>query len=427
MKEKELRKKVYFTLFVLFVASTLSQIPIYGVDSSYMDSLFSKASILTFIDTLSGGSLSNMSVSGFGITSYITASIILQLLAVTFPVIERIRKDGEQGRKLFEKITFFLAIAFTIVSGLVTAIGFGKNGLFAEYSPLYVSMAVACWTVGTFIVVFLGQKVEDCGVGNGITLILGFNILSRMPLNIIGFFKTEVVGKSVMHMALYTGGLVVGLFLFYLVTVYLQTGMLKVPIKQTRKQASSQNTDGYIPINVNIANVLPVIYATTILSIPSLVIAIFDIKTGDTTNSILSVFSSYYWYKPEHWYQPFGLVVYVLLLVSFGLFSSELSFSSNEIADAMKKNGNIIPGVNPGRETVEYLEKRRKIMSMVNIVFLLVIAILPDMICTYLGISSFSFLGTSLIIVISMLFDTSLRMQAVSIHNDKKFGLFGKA
>lgn len=426
MKEKELRKRVYFTLFVLAVASALTQIPIYGVNPTYMKSLFEKASVLTFIDSLSGGSLSNISMAGFGITSYITASIVIQLLSVCFPKIEKIRKDGEQGRKLMEKVTCALAIVITVVSGTLLAISFGKNGLFVEYTPMYVIFAILCWLAGSIIIVYLGSRVEQHGIGNGFTLILGFNILSRIPYNIQRYYYTNVEGKSAVLMAAYIGGLAAALFVLYLITVYLQNGVLRIPLKQTKKKASSMNTDGYIPISANIANVLPVIYASSLVTFPSLIVALFGIRAGKTWTEVLSSLNASNWYNPSHWYHAAGFALYVLLIVAFGFFGSSLTFSSDEIADSMKKNGNIIPGVNPGADTVKFLERRRKVMSVINVVFLLVIAIVPDFVCSLLGITSFTFLGTSLIIIVNMLSDTALRVRAASLHNDRQFHLFGE-
>ena len=424
-KEKKLRKKAYFTLFVIAVAMALTQIPVAGLNNSYMKSMFASASVLSFIDSMSGGSLSNMSVAGFGITSYITASIIIQLVAVVFPKIENIRKDGEQGRRLMEKATFVVAMVFTAVSGTILAVGFGRNGLFVKYSPVYVILAVASWLLGSFIIIYLGQKVEEYGIGNGITMILGCNILSRIPYNVIDYYNMNAAGKSVTAVVAYIAGLVAFLYVFYIVAVYLQKGVLNIPVKQTRKQASASNTDGNIPISANIANVLPVIYASSLVSFPSLIVALFNIETGEVMTEVLGALSSSNWYNPTKWYHVAGLVVYIFLIIGFGLFSSELSFSPDEIADSMKKNGNVIPGINPGNDTVNFLNRRRKVMSMVNVAFLLVIAVVPDLMCVLLGIGSFTFLGTSLIIVISMLFDTALRINAVSLHNDKQFLLFG--
>lgn len=424
MKEKKLRKKVYFTIFVLAVASALTYIPVFGINKSFLASLFAETDVLNFMDSISGGSLSNMSVAGFGITSYITASIIIQLLAVIFPKIEGIRKDGERGHKIMEKATFAGGMAFTVVSGTFLAVGFGKNGLFVEYSPLYVVCAVLSWIIGSFIIMFLGQAVEEHGIGNGITMILGFNILSRIPHNITDYFRQNVSGKQTVTAVSYAAGLVIFLYLFYVVAVYLNKGVLNIPLKQTRKQASASNDDGIIPVGANISNVLPVIYASSIISIPSLVTALTGAGTDGVWKAVTSAFSSGNWYNPSEWYHIAGFVVYILMVAGFGLFSSELSFSPDEIADSMKKNGNVIPGVNPGKPTVAFLNRRRKVMSMVNVAFLILIAVIPDFICSVAGIGSFTFLGTSLVIIISMLMDTATRIRAMSIHNDKRFVLF---
>lgn len=424
MKEKELRHKVYFTLFVLAVCCALANIPVYGVNSTYLSLIFSNTNVLSFMNNLSGGSLSNLSVAGFGITSYITASIVMQLITIVFPKLETLRRDGERGRKLTEKVTFIFAMVLTLVYGLMMAIGFGKNGLLIEYSAKYVAIATITWMIGTFIVVYLGQKIEDYGIGNGITMILGFNILSRIPSDIVSYFTANVTSASDMKIgAAYVIGLIVALFIVYLIAVYLQTGVLNIPIKQTRKKASAVNTDGVIPVSVNIANVLPVIYASTLIAVPSIIKSVFGADLWKI-DSIVAGFSSANWYAPTKWYHVVGLLIYVLLIVMFGFFASSLSFSSDEIADSMKKNGNTIPGVNPGADTIKFLEKRRKIMTIINVLFLLVIALVPDFICTKLNISEFSFLGTSLIIIISMLFDTALRLRAASIHNDNSFRLF---
>lgn len=425
MKEKDLRKRAFFTLFVLAAASALTQIPIYGINKIYMQALFEKASVFTFIDSMSGGSLSNMSVAGFGITSYITASIVIQLMSVVFPKIEKVRRDGEQGRRLMEKATCILAVVITLVSGTMLAVSFGKNGLFYNYTPLNVVIAVACWLAGSIIIVYLGSKVETYGIGNGFTLILGFNILSRIPYNIQQYYRSDVEGKDAFTASVYIIGLIAALFFLYLITVYLQAGVLNIPVKQMKKKASAVNTDGCIPISANIANVLPVIYASSLVTFPSLIIALFGLKIGNTGAEVLSVLNSSNWYNPSHWYHILGLLLYIVLIVAFGFFGSSLSFSADEIADGMKKNGNVIPGVNPGADTVRFLEKRRKVMSVVNVGFLLVIAIVPDFVCSLLGITTFTFLGTSLIIIVNMLFDTALRIRAVSLHKDKRFHLFG--
>lgn len=420
MKEKSLRKRMFFTIFVLAVTSLLTQIPVAGVNSDFLQYIFQGSTILDFMDSMSGGSLSYLSLASFGITTYVTSIIVIQLMAVIFPSIDKIRKDGERGRKTMEKIEFALAMVITFVSSLVFSLAYGANGLFEIYDAFHVVLAITCWMAGSFVIIFLAQQVETYGVGNGVTLVLGFNILSRVPSTIMSTYANEIDPQT---MLLYVAGILLVLFICFLIGVYLQCGILNVSIKQTKKDASHFNIDGYIPVHVNIANVLPVIYASTVMAIPTLIVSISGYNPEGTAASVYSVFDSANWYSPSEWYHLLGLVIYIVLIIAFGFVASGLSYNSADIANNMRKNGDVIPYVQPGAETVQYLERRRKIMSCINVLFLLILTVLPDAICTRIGVS-FPFIGTSMIIVIAMLFDTALRMRAVSIHNDKHFSLF---
>lgn len=425
-KEKALRRKLYFTVFVLAVARLLAQIPVYGVNKDYLSIFFEGSSVLSFMDSLSGGAMSTLSVAGYGITSYITATIVVQLLSVVFPSIERIRKDGERGRKTLEKIQFILAMVITLLCSLTLSISSKDNGMFETFNTLSVTLAVCSWLMGTFIIVALAQKVEEYGIGNGVSLVLCCNIISRLPKNLIAYYD-EFVDRRIIELKIFRILALIGVILiFYVIVVYLQRGILNTPIKQIKKDASIMNTDGKIPMSVNIANVLPVIYASTIFAIPSLLITVFQIDTDKKMEKILSIFNTENWYSPTHWYHLAGLFLYIVIIICLGFFSSHLTFSSAEVVDGMRKNGDIIPSVAPGKESVLFLEKQRKILTVINVAFLLVIAIVPDFICVRMGISNFTFLGTSLIIIISVFFDTAFRLRAASIHNDRKFALFGK-
>lgn len=423
MKEKSLRKRVYFTVFVLAVTSLLTQIPVAGVNSDFLQYIFQGSTILDFMDSMSGGSLSYLSLASFGITTYITSIIVIQLMAVIFPSIDKIRKDGERGRKTMEKIEFTLAMGITFVSSLIFSLVYGANGLFEVYDAFHVVLAITCWMAGSFVIIFLAQQVETYGVGSGVTLVLGFNILSRVPSTIMSYYSTYANEMDARTMLLYVAGILLVLFVCFLIGVYLQCGILNVSIRQTKKEASLFNTDGYIPVHVNIANVLPVIYASTIMAIPTLIVSISGYNPEGTAASVYSVFDSANWYSPSEWYHVLGLIIYIVLILAFGFVASGLSYNSADITNNMRKNGDVIPYVQPGAETVQYLERRRRIMSCINVFFLLILTVLPDAICTRIGVS-FPFIGTSMVIVIAMLFDTALRMRAVSIHNDKHFSLF---
>jgi preprotein translocase subunit SecY len=424
LKEKRTAKKLGYTVLTVLVAMTLAQIPVIGISKTYMSLFFSKTNILGFMDALSGGSMSKMSVGGFGITSYITASIIIQLLSVIFPKLEKARTDGESGRKKFEKAEFIMAMIIALVSSILVSIGFGNSGLFVSFTPASVAVAVAEWMIGAFIIIYMAVKVEDYGIGNGPTLVLGCNILSRLPSNVISYFRQYVLVKNAGKGILYGCGLALAAVAVFTVAVYLQKGIINIPIKITRKKASVVNSDGHIPVSVNIANVLPVIYASTLISFPLVIITFAGITPKGNLKTFTDALSSANWYAPKNWTHVVGLVVYLLFIILFSYYSTMLTFSPEEIADNMKKSGDVIPGVNPGKDTISYLLKRRRTVTTVSIAFLLAIVVLPDAIGVWLGISNFTFMGTSLIIVISMISDTYLRMKAATIHNEKSFRMF---
>lgn len=419
-KTNQFYSKVLFTMFVLLINIALTNIPVPGLNSDFFSSLFQSTSMFGFMDTLSGGSMSQLGISGFGISSYISASIIIQLLGVLVPRIEKVSRNGYHGKEFIQKVNFLLALAITLAGSIALAISCGKMGLYINYKPAYVVLSILCWFLGSFVVIFLALKVEDYGIGNGISLILTVNILSRIPGQIRNTYAS-ISGNSNKYMLVAV--ITVMVFLLYLAAAYLQTGKLNVPIKQNRKQTSIYNSDDVLPIPVNIANVLPVVYAASIISLPLMAVSLLNIDTNGTMDKLLSALTSTNWYNPTSWYHIAGLLLYLALIVIFGFFCSQLSFNSAEIADNMRKNGDVIKGVTPGDATIQYLEKRRVVMTAINLIFLFLIAVVPDAVCARLGLTQLNFLGTSMIIVISTLNDLFLRIRAATVYKKDKYRL----
>ena len=424
LKDRRLRRRLLYTLLVVAVSTAIAQIPVYGISSTYMSAIFSKTSITGFMNTLSGGALGKMSMGGFGITSYITASIVIQLLTVIFPSLETLRKDGERGKKIFEKAEFWLSMIITLLGSIAVAVGFGKSGLFIHYSLLNVVAAVVQWMIGAYIIIKLALGVEDHGIGNGPTLILGFNILSGIPSSFTSFVEANIVPLKGVKQAGGIAILAVALLVVFILAVYLQTGMDNIPLKVSGKKASVISADGRVPVSVNVANVLPVIYASTLASLPYIIVTMLGVKQKGAVKTLVDMTTASNWYAPTKWTHVAGLVIYLALFVWFAYYSADLAFSADEIADTMRKNGDVIPGVEPGKATVKYLSKRKNVMTFINIIFLLLIVTLPDAICTWLKVSSMSFVGTSLIIVISMIYDERLRLRAALLPKSRKYALF---
>lgn len=412
-QDKSTIRKVFYTVFVVFVSLVLSHIPVYGIKSDILSGVFSDRSMLSFTDILSGGSLSQLAVGGFGVTSMITASIVVQLAGVIFPKIEKYRSDGETGRRLFDKIELLMAVTITLLVSLVITV-VGSN--YYELHGFMKAIPVVEWLIGTVVIVKLAQSVQDHGIGNGQTLILAANIASRVPAEIV---KRVVSEQPISNILILSAVLLVTIVF----AILLQSGFVSVKIQQTNKPVSIMNSEGIIPVPVSMSSVLPLIYASAIVSVPAL-ISSFTGKEDGILGYIMLFTTQSYWYNPSTWQNIVGFTVYILLVFLFSVYASKLSFSAPDIANRMRERGDVIPGVRPGEETEQYLDKRRRKLSIISAVLIIIIAILPDFVFARLGITGFSFMGTSLIILMAAFYDLRLRITGLLKQHNKKYSLF---
>lgn len=412
-QDKSTIRKVFYTVLVVFVSLVLSHIPVYGIKSDILSGVFSDRSMLSFTDILSGGSLSQLAVGGFGVTSMITASIVVQLAGVIFPKIEKYRSDGETGRRLFDKIELLMAVAITLFVSLVITV-VGSN--YYELDGFMKAIPVIEWLIGTVVIVKLAQSVQDHGIGNGQTLILAANIASRVPAEI----AKRVVSEQPISNILILSVVLLATIVF---AILLQSGFVSVKIQQTNKPVSIMNSEGIIPVPVSMSSVLPLIYASAIVSVPALVSS-FTGKEDGILGYIMLFTTQSYWYNPSTWQNVVGFAVYILLVFLFSVYASKLSFSAPDIANRMRERGDVIPGVRPGEETEQYLDKRRRKLSIISAVLIIIIAILPDFVFARLDITGFSFMGTSLIILMAAFYDLRLRITGLLKQHNKKYSLF---
>lgn len=412
-QDKSTIRKVFYTVLVVFVSLVLSHIPVYGIKSDILSGVFSDRSMLSFTDILSGGSLSQLAVGGFGVTSMITASIVVQLAGVIFPKIEKYRSDGETGRRLFDKIELLMAVAITLFVSLVITV-VGSN--YYELDGFMKAIPVVEWLIGTVVIVKLAQSVQDHGIGNGQTLILAANIASRVPAEIV----KRVVSEQPISNILILSVVLLATIVF---AILLQSGFVSVKIQQTNKPVSIMNSEGIIPVPVSMSSVLPLIYASAIVSVPALVSS-FTGKEDGILGYIMLFTTQSYWYNPSTWQNVVGFAVYILLVFLFSVYASKLSFSAPDIANRMRERGDVIPGVRPGEETEQYLDKRRRKLSIISAVLIIIIAILPDFVFAKLNIVGFSFMGTSLIILMAAFYDLRLRITGLLKQHNKKYSLF---
>ena len=401
-------KKVGYTIFVILACLTLSHIPVWGLSSDTLSQLF-KVPILSFTDVLAGGALSKLAIGGFGVTSLIMAGIVIQLLALIAPKIEKLHGQGEMGRRFFDRLTLILAMLFTLgfsiatVWSSVAAYGFG----------IYIAVPMIEWMVGSFIIVKLAQSVHDFGIGNGSTLILAANIAQRIPAEIVARVNTPSDNVWIVC---------VMLLCVILVSVYYQYARIDIEVQQTRKAVSVMNAEGRVSIPMAMSSVLPLIYASGFIAIPSL-IGMFVHDESGRLGVIINAFQGANMYNPAMPEQWAGLGFFIFLVVFFSLYASRMSFSSGEVVNRMMIRGDVIKGV-PVSEMVPYLEKRRKKLAWISSIFMVIIAVVPDMVALKCGVTTFSFMGTSLIILMAAFMDVKIRLTGMMQSYNKKYKLF---
>lgn len=401
-------KKVGYTIFVILACLTLSHIPVWGLSSDTLGQLF-KVPILSFTDVLAGGALSKLAVGGFGVTSLIMAGIVIQLLALIAPKIEKLHGQGEMGRRFFDRLTLILAMLFTLgfsiatVWSSVAAYGFG----------FYIAVPMIEWMIGSFIIVKLAQSVHDFGIGNGSTLILAANIAQRIPAEIVA--RVNAPSDNVWIV-------IIMLLFVILVSVYYQYARIDIEVQQTRKAVSVMNAEGRVSIPMAMSSVMPLIYASGFIAIPSL-IGMFVHDESGRLGVIINAFQGANMYNPVTPEQRAGLGFFIFLVVFFSHYASCMSFSSGEVVNRMMIRGDVIKGV-PVSEMVPYLEKRRKKLAWISSIFMVIIAVVPDMVALKCGVTTFSFMGTSLIILMAAFMDVKIRLTGMMQSYNKKYKLF---
>ena len=395
LKVEEVRKKIIFTLLMFLVFRIGAHIPVPGIDNSIIQQLTSQAKILGFFDMVAGGAFSNFSIFAMSITPYINASIIMQSLTVIVPRLEQLAKED---RKKMAEYTRYL----TVVLGLVQAIGlsFGFRSALVNDSIGSMALVALTLTAGTACLMWIGESITEKGIGNGISLIIFAGIVSRIPSGAIYLASYAMQGgAAILSVIAFFAIAVVSI----IVVVLVHEGERRVPVQYAkrvvgRKVYGGQST--HIPIKVNSAGVIPVIFAMSILMFPATIAGFFP-ENGVAT-WIANNFTTGNW---------FYNVLYMLLIIFFTYFYSSITFNPIDVADNIKKNGGFIPGLRPGRPTSEYITKIMSRITLFGAIFLAIIAVLPSVLSTFTGLD-LSFGGTALLIVVGVALDTMKQMEA---------------
>ena len=426
-KIKDIRKKLGYTFLMLIVIRLGSELPTPGVDPTYIQNFFAEntGEAYNLFNAFTGGSFENMSVFALSITPYITSSIIMQLLTIAIPQLEEMRKEGEDGRKKITAITRYLTVGLALIESTAMAIGFGRQGLLVEYNFVNGAIVVLTLTAGSAFLMWIGERITEKGVGNGISIVLVINIISRVPSDMASLFKQFVFveGKSLASSGLAALIILAIIVVLVVFVVILQGGERKIPVQYSQKVVGRRTYGGqssHIPLKVNTAGVIPIIFSSSLMQFP-IVIASFMGK-GEGTGigaEILRGMNQSFWCNPQYPQYSWGLAVYIVLTVFFAYFYTSITFNPMEIANNMKKNGGFIPGIRPGKPTVEYLTKILNYIIFIGACGLILVQIVPIFFNGWMG-ASVSFGGTSLIIIVSVVLETMKQIQSQTLVRNYK-------
>ena len=423
----DIRKKILYTLMMLVVIRIGSELPTPGVDPDFIQDFFAQntGEAFNFFNAITGGSFEQMSVLALSITPYITSSIIMQLLTIAIPKLEEMHKDGEDGRKKIAAITRYLTVVLSLIQSTAMAVGFGRQGLLKEFNFVNAAIVVLTLTAGSAFLMWCGERITEKGVGNGISIVLVINIISRIPSDMATIYEQFVKGKS-----LASGGLAALIILAIILAlvvfvIFLQDGQRRIAVQYSQKMQGRRMFGGqstYIPLRVNTAGVIPIIFASSLMQTPILIATFLGKGDGDGIGSeILRGLNQSNWCNPQQLQYSWGLVVYIILTVFFAYFYTSITFNPMEIANNMKKSGGFIPGIRPGKPTVEYLTKILNYIIFIGACGLILVQVVPILFNGWLG-ANVSFGGTSLIIIVSVILETIKQIESqMLVRNYKGF------
>ncbi|MBQ3164230.1 MAG: preprotein translocase subunit SecY [Lachnospiraceae bacterium] len=425
-KIKEIRMKLLFTFLMLIVIRFGSQLPVPGVRTEEFSAWFQARTggAFGFFDAFTGGSFERMSIFALNITPYITSSIIMQLLTIAIPKLEEMQKEGEDGRKKIASITRYVTVALALIESTAMAIGFGNQGLLREYNALNVITVVAALTAGSAFLMWIGERITDKGVGNGISVVLVINIISRIPDDFSSLYEQFVAGKRI-PLAVVSALVIIAIILaMIIIVVVLNGGVRKIPVQYAKKIQGNKMVGGqstFLPLKVNTAGVIPIIFASSLMQFPIVISTLVGYQGTGVWRQILNGLNQENWCKPDQLIYSIGLLVYIVLTIFFAYFYTSLTFNPLEIANNMKKQGGFIPGIRPGKPTSDYLAKVLNSIIFIGAVGLIIIAVIPFFFNGVFG-ASVSFGGTSLIIIVSVVLETMKQIESqMLVRNYKGF------
>ena len=416
-KIPDLRNKILFTLFIILLYRVGVAVPVPYIQTG-IENVFGAGSIFDYLNLLSGGALEQATLFALGVSPYINASIIIQLLAIAIPALEKLSKEGEEGRKKLDSITRYVTVALALVTS------FGYYMLMKNYNAVTNTGAftavviIACYCAGAALVMWLAEKIDEKGIGNGISMILFANIISRLPSMFRTMWNTaygwmQKGGLGILWGVLFILCIIAFMIALVGVVVFLTESERKIPVQYAKRVVGRKMYGGQssvLPIKLNMTGVMPIIFASSICSLPATIMMF--IKEPTTAGFGKSVYNFF-----KNISDPTSIVyviVYFILIIAFAYFYIAISFNPVEVANNLKKNGGFIPGIRPGKPTSDYISKILSKITLIGAIYLGVIAIFP-MILTMISKSTFQgimFGGSSLLIVVGVALETTREIEA---------------
>lgn len=408
-KVKELRKKILFTAFIFFVFRVFAQVPVPGVDIGSLKRIFSESQLLSLLDIFSGGTLANFSVLSLGLNPYINASIIMQLLQLVFPKLEELAKEGESGREKINQYTRYLTVPLAAIQAFGIYILLRNSNILAAISPLTLLALVLSITAGTMLLVWLGELITENGIGNGISMIIFAGIVGRLPISL--FQQASVFDPSqIRNVAIF-----IVMALLVVVSIVIVTEARR-PIKvqySRRSQQGGSVISSFIPLRLNQAGVIPIIFAVSLILLPSTFTRFFE----RSPNPFLANLAQ----DMQRAFDPGGIIynlVYFALVVAFTYFYTTVAFNTKQISEMLMKQGSFLPGIRPGSPTKKYLDYVSLRITLFGASFLGLIAVLPSIGQSLTGITTLMIGGTGLLIIVSVILETTKQIESQLVMSD---------
>jgi preprotein translocase subunit SecY len=402
IRSRDLRKKVVITLVILIIFRLLAHIPATGIDRGSLRALFSGSPLLSLLDVFSGGTLANFSILALGLAPYINASIIMQLLTYVIPKLEEMSKEGEYGQERINQYTRFISVPLSLFQAFGMYSLLRSQNVIPSLGPVLIVSLILTMTVGAMISVWLGELITEYGVGNGVSFLIFAGIVSRLPVT-IGQSLSIVQGTDILKIVIFLilAVLIVGII------VFMNEATRQIPITYAKRGSKMSVGSSYLPLRLNQAGVIPIIFAVSLVLLPSL-LGQFLSGVG---NSAIASFAT----NLAKLFNPQSLtynIFYFVLVFGFTYFYTSVVFNPEKIAENLQKNGGFIPGIRPGKQTVEYLNNVLTRITFAGALFLGIVAILPSFFQSFIGVANLAIGGTGILIVVSVVLEITRDLQA---------------